>query len=246
MKLKELNKEHYSIPCVYKWENLINHKIYIGQTMNLYQRYLCMSSNSVRPRMKLDIQKYGIENFELTILEDNISDRKTLIEREKYWITYYDSANKEKGYNTCPWGSSQPNELNGMYGKHVSEECKQKLREWLAEQWQKEEYRQTQHDRMSGKNNIMYDVHLNGELNPMYGKHHSAETRKKISERLKGKPQYQCRKKVRCIETDMIFDSVSECAKYFNISPSYVSNVLHHYKGLNSIRGYSFEYVEEN
>jgi len=42
-----------------------------------------------------------------------------------------------------------------------------------------EEHRKI-HD-VSGKNNPMYDIHLYGELNGMYGKHHTNETRKKMS-----------------------------------------------------------------
>ena len=39
----------------------------------------------------------------------------------------------------------------------------------------------------SGKGNPMYDVHLSGEKNHFYGKHHTAETKRKISEANKGK-----------------------------------------------------------
>ena len=37
------------------------------------------------------IRKYGPDNFTCTILEDNIKDPQTLLEREIYWISYYDT-----------------------------------------------------------------------------------------------------------------------------------------------------------
>lgn len=40
---------------------------------------------------------------------------------------------------------------------------------------------------MEGQNNYFYDVHLNGELNGMYGKHHSLEVPSKISASIKAK-----------------------------------------------------------
>lgn len=81
-----------------------------------------------------------------------------------------------------------------------------------------------------------------GEKNPMYGKHHSEETRKKMSEVHKGKNPYVNKieeeiiewkrkisetkkgkyvgeknpkaKKVRCIETGEIFDTVTQASKW--------------------------------
>ena len=45
------------------------------------------------------IRKYGLENFEFIILEDNISDFNTLKEREIYWIKYYNTYEKREHYN---------------------------------------------------------------------------------------------------------------------------------------------------
>lgn len=45
------------------------------------------------------IRKYGANNFEVKILEDNIENQQQLREREQYWIQYYDATNSHKGYN---------------------------------------------------------------------------------------------------------------------------------------------------
>lgn len=242
MKFSELNKTEHSIICVYKWENLINHKVYIGQTINLFQRYQSLASNSIRPRMKEDIEKYGIENFELTILEQGDFTRNELVEKEEYYISLYRSDNSDKGYNICPKGSSQPNELNGMYGKKLSEEHIQAIKDALARDWQKEEYRKAQHDRMAGENNTMYGVHLYGELNGMYGKHHSEETREKIRQSQLGKKCPHSWKSVRCIETQEVFNSLTEAAKQYEGS---ISALVGHLKGrLSRFKGYHWEYVK--
>ena len=40
MKIYEVlnDKQKFSFPCIYLWTNLVNNKVYIGQTQNLYQR----------------------------------------------------------------------------------------------------------------------------------------------------------------------------------------------------------------
>ena len=77
---------------------------------------------------------------------------------------------------------------------------------------------------------------LKGEDNPLYGRHHSdeakkkmseiakgrkvsTETRKKLSESHKGKTPSNM-KKVYCITTDKVFNSIKEAAKFYNINCS--------------------------
>ena len=66
-------------------------------------------------------------------------------------------------------------------------------------------------------------IDVNGENNPMYGKHHTEEARKKMGEAKKGK---KCgkdnpnAKAVICITTNKIFETALEGAKYYNIKSS--------------------------
>ena len=76
--------------CIYCIKNSVNDHCYIGQTINFIQR----KSKHLRELEKnehhnLPLQraynKYGKENFDIFIIEDNISLEK-LKEREDYWI----------------------------------------------------------------------------------------------------------------------------------------------------------------
>jgi len=104
---------------VYKIENKINSKIYIGQTKKeLNQRFFEHSkSKSLIGRA---INKYGIQSFNVSII-DEAESRETLNEKEKYWIGYYDCINP-KGYNLTIGG-------NGVNGYKHSEESKEKNRQ---------------------------------------------------------------------------------------------------------------------
>lgn len=48
------------------------------------------------------MQKYGIENFEVQILEK--CSREILNDKEIYWIQIFDSTNYNKGYNITSGG----------------------------------------------------------------------------------------------------------------------------------------------
>ena len=74
-----------------------------------------------------------------------------------------------------------------------------------------------------------------GEQNPFFGKKHSEETKKKIAQKSS--------KKIRCINLDITFDKLSDCAKYFGIK-NYGSII----KAMENNRPYKrqhyFEYVD--
>lgn len=91
---------------IYKIINLINNKVYIGQTVNsLEQRFIEHKShwknnyNSSNRPLYNAFSKYGIENFQIELVEK--VEQSNLNNREKYWIKYYDSYNN--GYNAT-WG----------------------------------------------------------------------------------------------------------------------------------------------
>lgn len=87
---------------IYKICNTINNKIYIGQTIaslkKRFSNHLYDAKCTNRKRMQLydAMLKYGIDNFYIELVEDNVPITK-LIDREEYWIRYYDSVNN--GYN---------------------------------------------------------------------------------------------------------------------------------------------------
>ena len=95
---------------IYKYTNLINGMVYIGQTkQTLEQRdskhQAQLNDNTYFHRA---IKKYGRNNFSLELVEDNIPFDK-LDEKEKYYIDYFESFyTTGKGYNLTQggqWGS---------------------------------------------------------------------------------------------------------------------------------------------
>lgn len=93
---------------IYKITNLINNKVYIGQSIDIKQRWYNHLHHHQRFKdlpLYRAFKKYGITNFTFNIIEEcNIQD---LDEREKYWIQYYNSYNN--GYNMTTGGQGTHN-----------------------------------------------------------------------------------------------------------------------------------------
>ena len=96
---------------IYKIENLISGKVYIGQSRNIEKRWIAhrtrpfnSNSNQYDSPLYRSIRKYGLENFSFVVLEETAIE--DLDDREKCWIEYYDSHNKEMGYNMTGGGDS--------------------------------------------------------------------------------------------------------------------------------------------
>lgn len=116
---------------IYKIVNIQNGKIYIGQTNRPLkvrfddhcQRALTNGLNTCFSRA---IRKYGKENFIIEPIEENIKTKEDANKREIYFISKYDSTNKNIGYNSSPGGeggntyiNKTPKELKEI-GKKIS------------------------------------------------------------------------------------------------------------------------------
>lgn len=109
---------------VYKHENLLNGKVYIGitsRTLNV-RAGKNGSSYSKSPRFWSAIQKYSWSNFSHEVLVDCLTkDEACKLERE--YILKYNSTDKKYGYNCSLGGES------GNYGVTANDELRHKLSE---------------------------------------------------------------------------------------------------------------------
>ena len=117
---------------IYEARNKINGKRYIGQTIHtLEERKRGHISSMCCSYFRRALDKYGVDSFEWNII-DTAETRDELNRKESYWIEFYDTTNRDKGYNLKgdgynPFltdrvkkaiGDAQRGELNHMYGKY--------------------------------------------------------------------------------------------------------------------------------
>lgn len=105
---------------IYIVQNIINNKIYVGQTKNKNERwrqhrYDCFIKQS-NNRLYHSIRKHGIVNFNFTIIEENSID--IIDEAECFWIEFFRSWDDSFGYNI---------EKGGSTNKIVSKETRLKI-----------------------------------------------------------------------------------------------------------------------
>lgn len=97
--------------CIYKVTNLINNKIYIGQTITgINSRWKGHLYKSGCKFLHNAILKYGKEHFKIEVVE--YCERDKLDNREVYWVSYYQSTDRNIGYNILEGGS---NGRRGLY-----------------------------------------------------------------------------------------------------------------------------------
>lgn len=95
----------YKKAGIYCIKNLINNKVYIGKSINIHNRI--KQHTTLLNRKSLDENRYLIaawhkytsDNFQYFVLEYLEPNELLLKERELYWINYYESYNRDKGYN---------------------------------------------------------------------------------------------------------------------------------------------------
>lgn len=95
---------------IYKATSATTGKVYIGQTtQTLQERINQHNSHAFGHQYNYHfhnaIRKYGADDFSYEIIEDNIKSVETLNERERYWISYYNSY--YDGYNSTMGGEGR-------------------------------------------------------------------------------------------------------------------------------------------
>lgn len=170
---------------IYKTTCLINGKIYIGQTTNDNENYIGSGSAFLRA-----VRKYGKENFIRETLRECSSQRELDI-WEHVYIKKYHAQDPNIGYNILPgtsneFGSGSPTKL-----PVVKKKLHEKMQERLASGWKPEHRLTEEHYKKHSVFMKEYfkthehwgkGVKIGSEKSPMYGKHHTEATRKKMRE----------------------------------------------------------------
>lgn len=161
---RKKKKYHY----IYKTVNLLNGKYYLGMhsSYNLEDGYLGSGK-----RLKYSINKHGKENHKIEILEF-VDSREELKKKEKEIVNLNEIAKKE-----CM--NLQVGGGGGFSSKEHHRKC---TMAGLKSQWNDPEFIK-RHKTRAGKTISIYNRITNkkGINNPFYGKHHTKETKEKIS-----------------------------------------------------------------
>ncbi|MFT8351139.1 NUMOD3 domain-containing DNA-binding protein [Clostridium saccharoperbutylacetonicum] len=194
---------------IYKITNLINGKVYIGQTYcTLSERWSQHKCDSKRRHTAIAnaIREYGDDNFRIEVIEDNIP-YEALDIKEIQYIKEFNSIcpngyNMEDGgqaFRTDEYrekmskrvsGENNPmygmcGELNHFYGRKHSEETKLTIGKISKDRWEnmsEEEY-EKEIERLGEMNKKLIEMNGGG----FKGKHHSEESKEKIKIKLRGK-----------------------------------------------------------
>ena len=103
------NSEDDFVGFIYKITNISNNKVYVGQTsrsVNVRWKEHLRHSDEINTHNRYfanAISKYGVDSFVVETIEE--CDNKILDERECFWIKYYNSNNRDCGYNLTVGGN---------------------------------------------------------------------------------------------------------------------------------------------
>ena len=178
---------------IYKITNLINNKIYIGQTnITIEERFKQHIYNSFNHKQNKDeydypvhraIRKYGKENFTIEILEE--CPQEQLNEKEREYIMQFNSYNL--GYNATLGGDGQSKYNYDVIVNFFLQNDNSLLKT-------------CQHFHI-------YDQVVYSAL-----KSKNIDYKKLTSKQIKNKHN----KKILCVETGQIFNTITEIDKFFN------------------------------
>jgi len=238
---------------IYKITNIINNKIYIGQsTMAFSERINDYKLHKCNEYLINSFNKYGFENFKFEII-DTAEDINELNIKEIKYIQRYNSNNRDIGYNIELGGRNAiPNEstLKKMSEAHsgiiqTKNWIKKRIAPAGSEDAKKYGVPKTEEEKK-----------YLSENSPKFwlGKNRSEETKLKISQTKKEKGLSDVQKELLCKkvvaynplnnETLNILDSSTIAGKYYNISQSTISRRC---SGVSKNKGnIYFKYINNN
>lgn len=187
-------------------------KSYIGQTTNEQarkRRFLQENETYSGHKIANAKKKYGPENFVYEVLSDKTYNNKKemindLNHLESYYIGLFDTY--KNGYNMTYGGE-------GVRGLELSNESIEKIKKTMLSKYSEYNdglrYKVRQKKEKKLKTYTKKGLGMVGTKNPFYGKHHSDETKMKISQN-NGKEVVQIDKDTNCIIS--FFNSAHEAS----------------------------------
>lgn len=124
------------ISGIYKIENVLNHKVYIGQSKDIllrWQQHLKMSKRG-KHYLYYSMNHDGINNFSFQILKETYD----LDFWERFFIYWYKSYDSDFGYNLTTGGQRNSKRKDGFI---FNDEMKSKMSESALKNWSDENYR---------------------------------------------------------------------------------------------------------
>ncbi len=181
---------------VYVHINQKNGKMYVGITSktNPQERWRHGHGYNDTPHFKRAISKYGWDNFDHVVIGGNLTEEEAC-NMEKLLIRELDLLNDAYGYNISEGGNTgcrMTGERHPMYGRHHSEETKERIRQ-----------------KKLGVSIIMPE-----------------EAKRKISNAMLGNKNGP-RIKVRCIETGIVYESAAEAQRQTGADATSISRCMH-------------------
>ena len=226
---------------IYGIENLVNDKLYVGQTRNELNKrvneHKCLLRNNGHSNLYLQNSwnKYGENKFRFFILEDGFTCLEDLSEAEKFWIDVLSLTDSDQGYNLTYGGENNytlPKEVKDKISNNHS-------KYWLG---------------VTGKDHPSFNIKRSKEFKEKLrranlGKVLSTNTRKKISNSLKNNINVKISREKQCkqvlqfdLDGNLIKEwrSISDISNKLNISRSCISRVC---KGeRNTSKGFKWRF----
>lgn len=222
---------------VYKHTNIINGKVYIGITSQdpPEKRWGADGCNyASSTHFANAIQKYGWENFSHEILHEGLTCEEAC-DKEIYYINLYNSMNRECGYNSTSGGKyfimseesrakkskAMIGNKNGL-GKPCTPEKAKKISDAQKGKTLSEKHKENISKAKRGRSHKT--ISDSGKANISNSKYHTG-----------------IKKKVYCVETDTVYESVHACARTLNLDATNVSATC---RGKHKhVKGYHVKYA---
>lgn len=190
---------------IYKITNIINKKVYVGQTTWPFNHRRSIHFSKLRrnehqnKHLQSSFNKHGKQNFIFEIIEKDIQTHEELNEKEMFWIKELNSCDPVRGYNIeiggskkrrdgyVVWNKGLPKEKQPRFGKKLDPMI---IQERLAAKVPKQKKQKVYTKKIAWNKGIKtslipWNKGLPKEKQSMYGKKHSEETRKRQSESAK-------------------------------------------------------------
>ncbi len=167
--------------AIYRITHKASGTTYVGSTANIKRRWPAHRHSLQRgshhnPHLQFVWNKYGTEAFEWVVVEERIESRD-LATREQFWLDEYRRRGEVYNYGTIADSNRRGIALSeqtkrkmskARMGRIVSQETRRKISKALMG-----------HDVSERARRKMGEAHK-GELHPLWGKHRSEETKRKI------------------------------------------------------------------